>query len=91
MHTRLKNFHKEFINLKNVNPRTKANKELKEKVLDDAGDLYNEQYYIYKDKYNDKINSLNTDDRRNFDYKKLRLTDDYEYESKNEKEQQTSK
>ena len=87
MHTRLKSFHKEFINIKNVNPRTKANEELKEKALYDAGDLYYKQYYIYKDKYNYKISSLNTDDRRNFDYKKLRLTDDYEYESENEKEQ----
>ena len=31
-------------------PRKKVNKRLKEKVLDNAGDLYNDQYYIYKDK-----------------------------------------
>ena len=41
---------------------------------------------IYKDKYNEEINSLNTKDRKNFNYIKLRLTDDYQYESENEEE-----
>ena len=52
MHKKLKNFHKKFTNLKNVTPRIETNKKLKEKVLDDAGDLFNDLYYIYKDKYN---------------------------------------
>ena len=46
---------------------------------------------IYKDKYNEEINTLNTKDRKNFNYIKLRLTDDYQYESENEEEQRTSK
>ena len=50
MHKTLKIFNKKFIDLKNVIPRTEANKKLKEKVLDDAGDLFNDLYYIYKDK-----------------------------------------
>ena len=49
MHTELKNFDKEFVGLKKLNPRKKVHKRLKERVLDNAGDLYNDQYYIYKD------------------------------------------
>ena len=60
MHKKLKNFRIKFTSLKNVTPQTEANKNLKEKVLDNAGDLFNDLYYIYKDKYNEEINSLNT-------------------------------
>ena len=66
-------------------------KTLKEKVLDDAGDLFNDLQYIYKDKYNEEINNLNKKNRKHFDYKTLRLTNDYQYMSQNEEEQQTSK
>ena len=58
MYKTLENFNKKFIGLKNVNPQTKAKKNLKDKVLSDAGDLFNDLYYIYKDKYNEEINSL---------------------------------
>ena len=54
MHKKLKNFHKKFTSLKNVAPWIEANKNLKEKVLDNAGDLFNELYNIYKDKYNEE-------------------------------------
>ena len=47
----------------------KNNKELKQEVLINAGDIYNELYDIYKNKYNKEINSLNTKNRNNFDYK----------------------
>ena len=66
MHEKLKDFHKKFNKLKNVIPQTEANKNLKEKVLDNVGDLFNELYYIYKDKYNEEINSLNTKDTKKF-------------------------
>ena len=59
--------------------------------MDNAGNLLNELYYVYKDKYNEKINSLNTKDKKKFNYPKLSLTDDYQYESENEEEKQTSK
>ena len=59
--------------------------------MDNVGDLFNDLYYIYKDKYNEDLNSLNTKNRKNFDYTKLRLTDDYQYKSENEEKQQTSK
>ena len=48
-------------------------------------------YYIYKDKYNEEEYGLNPRDRKKFNYKKLRLTDDYQYESEEEREQQTSR
>ena len=48
-------------------------------------------YYIYKNKYNKKINSLDTENRTKLDYKKLRLTDDYEYLPEKEKEKTQEK
>ena len=42
-------------------------------MLINAGHLYNLLYYSYKNKYNQKINSLDTKNRTKFDYKKLRL------------------
>ena len=44
MHKKLKNFHKKFTGLKSVTPQTGVNKNLKEKVLDNAGDVFNELY-----------------------------------------------
>ena len=40
--------------LKNVTPQTDENEDQQEKVLNDVRDLFNERYYIYKDKYNEK-------------------------------------
>ena len=77
--------------LKNVTPQTDENEDQQEKVLNDVRDLFNERYYIYKDKYNEKKNGLKRKDTKRFDYKKLRPTNDYQYESEEEKEQQTSK
>ena len=67
----LKNYHlalwtkksmiqKNFNKLKAVNPQTNENKELKPKVLDNVGDLFNDLYYIYKDKYNEEKDGSNT-------------------------------
>ena len=77
--------------LKNVTAQTDENEDQQEKVLNDVRDLFNERYYIYKDKYNEKKNGLKRKDTKRFDYKKLRPTNDYQYESEEEKEQQTSK
>ena len=41
---------KNFAQLKKVRPQTKESEELKKRVLDDFGHLFNELYYIYKDK-----------------------------------------
>ena len=53
-HKRLNDFKKRFNRLKTVNSQINKNKNLQEKVLDDAGYLFNELYYIYKDKYSEK-------------------------------------
>ena len=64
----MRKYHKKFISLKNLTPRTENNKKLKQEVLINAGDLYNSLYYIYKNKYNKKINSLDTENRTKLDY-----------------------
>ena len=67
---------------------------MKSKVLGNVGDLFNELYYIYKNKYNEEKDGLNTKSKKLFHYKKLRLTDDYQNDSaeeEEEKEQKTSK
>ena len=56
-------------------------------MLTYVDNIYNELQYIYKNKYNKKINSLFTKNRKKFDYKKLRLTDDYLYLSEKEQEE----
>ena len=71
MHNRLNDFHKICIKLKGVNPQTKANEDLKAKVLDSAGDIFNELYYIYKEKYEEEKDALNEKDTKKFDYTKL--------------------
>ena len=71
--------------------KQKLIKNLKEKVLNNAGDLFNDLQYIYKDKYNEEINRLDTGDRIKFDYKNLRLTEDYLYLSEKEQEEASEK
>ena len=83
----MREHHKKFTSLNNLVPRTENNKELKQEVLINAGDIYNELYYIYKNKYNKKINSFNTKNEIKLDYKNLRLTDDYQYPSEEEQEE----
>ena len=90
MHKILNDFHKKFIKLKGVNPQPKANEDLNAKVLDNAGDIFNELYYFYKEKYEEEKDALNETDTKKFDYTILRLTDDYEYESEKE-EKETDK
>ena len=80
----MREYHKKFTSLKNLFPRTENDKKSKQEVLINAGGLYNSLHYIYKNKYNKKINSLDTENRTKLDYKKLRLTDDYEYLSEEE-------
>ena len=64
----MREHHKKFTSLNNLVPWTENNKELKQEVLTNAGDIYNELYYIYKNKYNKKINSLDTENRTKLDY-----------------------
>ena len=69
---------------KAVNPQTNENNVLKPKVLDNVEDLFNDLYYIYKDKYNEEKDGLNTKNKKLLYYKKLRLHD-YQYDSEEEK------
>ena len=66
MRKKLNDFKKRFSKLKAVDPQTDENKVLKPKVLDNAGDLFNELYYIYKDKYNEGKDGLNTKNKNFF-------------------------
>ena len=87
MYKKLNDFHKKFTRFKIVALRTKDKKILKNKVLSNARNVYNDLYYIYRDKYNKEINSLNTENKKKLHYKKLRLTDDCQYPSEEEKEE----
>ena len=84
---KLNKFKRNIFDLKGVSPRKREKKELKNKVLANVKKRYNELYYIYKEKYNKEINSLNTDDKKSFDYKNLRFSD-YMYSSEEDEEQE---
>ena len=88
MYKRLYDFKKRFNKLKTVDPQTNENEDLKLKFLDKVGDHFNELYYNYRDKYKEEKKWFKCKYRRNLNYKKLRLTDDYQYESEEEEEQQ---
>ena len=80
MYKKLNNFLKKLISLKLL-----IHNQMKIKS-------FNDLYYIYKDKYNEEEDGLNTKDKKLLYYKKLRLTDDYQHESEEEeKEQRISK
>ena len=83
---KLNKFNDKINSFTKINPQKKTRtKELKNKELFNVRDLYNELYYIYKDKYNKEINNLDT---KNLGYKKLRLSDDlYLSEEEEEKKQ----
>ena len=81
MHSDSNDFHKKFITRKGVNPQTEANKDLKAKVLDNAGDIFT---YTKKNMKKKKKEALNEKDTKKLTTKKLRLSDDYEYESEEE-------
>ena len=70
MFNRMRMYQKKFTGLNDLTQRTENKEELKQEVLSNAGDIYNELYYIYKNKYNKKINSLDTKNRIKLDYKK---------------------
>ena len=91
MHKKLNGYHKKFTIFKKLNSQTKEKEDLNEKVKGNAGDRFNELYYLYKERYSEEKNGLKTKDTKKFDYKKLRLADDYEYEYEEEKKQNDRK
>ena len=58
---------------KNLKIYKQKKEDLKEKVEDNAGDPLNELYYIYKKRYSEEKNGLNTKNINKFYFKKLRL------------------
>ena len=82
---KLNKFNNEIVNLRNISSRKEEKKELKYQVLSNAKKLYNVLYYIYKEKYNKEINSLDTSNKEWLDYKNLRLSE-YFYSSEEKQE-----
>ena len=87
----MKEYHKKFNSLNNLKTWTKDNEKQKQEVLTSVGDIYNELYDIYKSKYNKKINSLSTKNRIKLNYKKLRLSDNYQYSSEEDQKEEQEK
>ena len=87
----MREYHKQFTRLKNLVPRTEYNKNKKKEVLINAGDIYNELYYTYKNKYNKKIDRLSAKNKKKLDYKQLKLSDNYQYSSEEEQEEEQEK
>ena len=82
----MKEYGKKFNKLNNLKTRTKDNEKRKQEVLTNVGGIYNRFYYIYENKYNKEINSLDAENKKKFDYKKLRLGD-YTYPSEEEEQE----
>ena len=82
-------FHKKITRLKKLTPEIKENKDLKVKVLGNAGDLFNELYYIYKERYEEEKDTLNKSGIKKFGYTKSRVTD-YLFESEEEQSHKKS-
>ena len=60
----MKEYHKKFNKLRNLKQRTGHNKNKRLEVLIHAVGIYNELYYIYKNKYDKKIDRLNAKNRK---------------------------
>ena len=73
MFKKLNDLKKRFNKLNTVNQQTDENKALKPKVLGNVGDLFNELYYIYKGKYNEENDGLNTKNKKRFSLEKIQV------------------
>ena len=60
----MKEYHEKFKNLNNLKPQKKDNEKLKQEVLTNVGDIYNELYDVYKSKYSKKIDKLSAKDKK---------------------------
>ena len=91
MFNQMKEYHQKYDKVNNLKTRTKDNEKRKLEVLTNIADIYNELCYNYKSKYNKKIDELSANDKKKFDYKKLRLSDNYLYPSEEEQEEEQEK
>ena len=73
MFKKLNDFTKRFNKLKTVDPQANENKVLNPEVLDNVRDLFNELYYVYKDKYNEEKEDLNTKKQKTFLLQKIEV------------------
>ena len=87
----MKEYYQKYNKLNNLKLRKKDNEKRKQEVLTNVGDIYNEFHDIYKSKYNKKIDKLSANNKRKFDYKKLRLSDNYLYSSEEEQKDEQEK
>ena len=69
MHKRLQDFREKFLGFKKVSLQIKKNEDLKANVLDNVGDLFNKWYYVYKERYNEEKDGLNTGYAKKLKYK----------------------
>ena len=83
----MKDFREKCCRRKKAIPQSKEKKDLKAALMGNSGDLFHELHYVYKDKYNAKKDALNRKGKNKFYYTKLRLTNDYLYESEEEEEE----
>ena len=60
----MKEYHKKFNKLNNLKTQTKDNEKRKQEALTNVGSMYNRLYYIYKNKNNKKINSLDAENKK---------------------------
>ena len=72
MFNQMKEYHKKFNKLNNFKPRTNDNKNKRLQVLIHVGDIYNELYYIYKSKYNKKIDRFSAKNKKKAWLKKIK-------------------
>ena len=73
----MKEYHKKINSLNKLKPQKENNKTRKQELLTKVGNIYNELYVVYKSKYSKKIDKLSVKDKKMFDYKKLRISDNY--------------
>ena len=84
----MKEYHKKFNGLNKLKTQTKDNEKRKQEVLTNVGDICNELYDVYKSEYRKKIDKLSAKDKIKLNYKQLKLSDNYQHSSEEEKEEQ---
>ena len=69
MFIQMKEYELKYDKLDNLKARIESNKKRKKEVLTNVSDIYNELYYIYKNKYNKKIDTLSAENKNLLDNK----------------------
>ena len=64
MFSQMREYQQKFNKLDYLKTRTENNKRRKQRVLAYVSDIYNELYYIYKNKYNKKRDTLSAENKK---------------------------